>query len=129
LNALNNYDGDNPGNFRFNHIAKNSDDVNLQHVNMYTSSVHVPQCKEGITNRWSHFVTTSETIFMAKKALVPAEKIDRAILFLRNKRVMLDADLALVFGTTAKKLNQQVKRNLDRFPADFLFQLTDEEKA
>jgi hypothetical protein len=74
-------------------------------------------------------VTTSESIFMAKKALVPAEKIDRAILFLRNKRVMLDADLALVFGTTTKKLNQQVKRNLGRFPADFLFQLTDEEKA
>src|SRR5574337_146589 len=65
---------------------------------------------------------------MAKKAIIPAEKIDRAILLLRNKRVMLDADLALVFGTTTKKLNQQVKRNIDRFPSDFLFQLTDEEK-
>lgn len=73
-------------------------------------------------------MTTSETVFMAKKGLVPAEKIDRAILFLRNKRVMLDADLALVFGTTTKRLNQQVKRNIGRFPPDFLFQLTDEEK-
>lgn len=42
---------------------------------------------------------------------------------------MLDADLALVFGTTTKKLNQQVKRNFSRFPSDFLFQLTEEEKA
>lgn len=41
---------------------------------------------------------------------------------------MLDADLAVVFGTTTKRLNERVKRNLDRFPGDFLFQLTDEEK-
>lgn len=66
---------------------------------------------------------------MAKKAIVPAEKIDRAIISLRQKRVMLDADLAMVFGTTTKRLNERVKRNIDRFPADFLFQLTDEEKA
>ena len=65
---------------------------------------------------------------MARRTIVPAEKIDRAILFLRSKRVMLDADLALVFGTTTKRLNERVKRNVDRFPADFLFQLTDEEK-
>ena len=58
---------------------------------------------------------------MTKKAIVPTEKIDRAIILLRNKRVMLDADLATVFGTTTKKLNQQVKRNADRFPSDFLF--------
>ena len=66
---------------------------------------------------------------MAKRIIVPAEKIDRAILFLRSKRVMLDADLALVFGTTTKRLNQQMKRNINRFPSDFLFQLTEEEKA
>ena len=65
---------------------------------------------------------------MARRTIVPAEKIDRAILFLRSKKVMLDADLALVFGTTTKRLNERVKRNVDRFPADFLFQLTDEEK-
>ena len=65
---------------------------------------------------------------MTKRPLVPAEKIDRAILFLRSKRVMLDADLAVVFGTSTKRINERVKRNLDRFPADFLFQLTDEEK-
>lgn len=41
---------------------------------------------------------------------------------------MLDADLALVFGTSTKRLNQQVKRNMNRFPSDFFFQLADEEK-
>lgn len=65
---------------------------------------------------------------MAKNTIIPSEKIDRAILLLRNKRVMLDADLAMIFGTTTKRLNQQVKRNINRFPSDFLFQLTDEEK-
>ncbi len=65
---------------------------------------------------------------MAKKAVVPSDKIDRAILLIRNKRVMLDADLALVFGTTTKRLNERVKRNLDRFPNDFFFQLTPGEK-
>jgi hypothetical protein len=43
---------------------------------------------------------------MAKRTIVPAEKIDRAILFLRSKRVMLDADLAVIFGTTTKRINQ-----------------------
>ncbi len=58
---------------------------------------------------------------MAKKAIVPFEKIDRAILLIRNKRVMLDADLALVFGTTTKRLNERVKRNPDRFRMIFSF--------
>lgn len=65
---------------------------------------------------------------MAKKSVIPAEKIDRAILLLRGKRVMLDADLALIFGTTTKRLNERVKRNSHRFPVDFFFQLTAEEK-
>ncbi len=67
-------------------------------------------------------------MFMAKRIVVPYEKIDRAILLIRNKRVMLDADLALVFGTTTKRLNERVRRNTDRFPSDFFFQLTKEEK-
>jgi ORF6N domain len=65
---------------------------------------------------------------MKKGNSIPPEKIDRAILFLRGKRVILDTDLAMVFGTTTKRVNQQVKRNIDRFPAGFLFQLTDKEK-
>ena len=65
---------------------------------------------------------------MVKKAIIPEEKIDRAILYIRGKKVMLDADLAMVFGTSTKRINERVKRNIDRFPADFLFQLTNEEK-
>ncbi|MDP4261518.1 MAG: ORF6N domain-containing protein [Bacteroidota bacterium] len=65
---------------------------------------------------------------MKKRSIIPAEKIDRAILFLRNKRVMLDADLAMIFGTTTKRLNEQVRRNIDRFPPGFMFRLTQKEK-
>ncbi len=55
------------------------------------------------------------------------ERIEPRILLVREQRVMLDADLAELYGTTTKRLNEQVKRNLERFPADFMFQLTSEE--
>ena len=61
--------------------------------------------------------------------LIPAEQLDRAILLIRDQRVMLDADLATLFGVSTRALNQAVKRNLERFPADFLFRLTPDEKA
>ena len=54
---------------------------------------------------------------------------DRRIVSIREQRVILDADLAEVYGVTTKALNQAVKRNADRFPADFSFLLTDLEKA
>ncbi len=60
--------------------------------------------------------------------LVPAERIERAILEIRGLRVMLDADLAALYGVSTKALNQAVKRNLDRFPATFMFRLTAEER-
>lgn len=60
--------------------------------------------------------------------LVPAEQIDRAILFIRGEKVMLDLDLASIYGVTTKALNQAVKRNETRFPSDFMFQLTEAEK-
>jgi hypothetical protein len=59
--------------------------------------------------------------------LVPAEQIQSHILVIRGLRVMLDADLARLYGVTPKRLNEQVKRNLRRFPDDFMFQLTREE--
>ncbi len=59
--------------------------------------------------------------------LVPAERIDRAIILLRGHKVMLDADLAQLYAVETKALNRAVKRNLDRFPVDFMFQLTPEE--
>ncbi len=59
--------------------------------------------------------------------LVPAERIQSRILVLRGQRVLLDADLAAIYEVSTKQLNQAVKRNADRFPEDFMFQLTWEE--
>jgi hypothetical protein len=56
-----------------------------------------------------------------------AENIAQSILFLRGQRVILDRELAAIFGVTTKRLNEQVKRNAERFPEDFMFQLTPEE--
>ena len=69
---------------------------------------------------------------MAKKKLttaIPAERIERAILLIRDQRVMLDADLATLYGVETKRLVEAVKRNIDRFPDDFMFQLTKDEFA
>jgi hypothetical protein len=61
------------------------------------------------------------------RTLIPTERIEQAILLIRGQKVMLDADLAAIYGVTTKRLNEQFKRNHDRFPADFAFQLTPEE--
>ena len=67
---------------------------------------------------------------MAKQtALIPAERIERAILLIRRHKVMLDRDLAVLYGVRPIALRQQVKRNQRRFPADFMFQLTPQEAA
>jgi hypothetical protein len=66
---------------------------------------------------------------MTETSLVPARRIERAILVLRGQKVILDSDLAAFYGVTTKRLNEQLKRNADRFPADFAFQLTAEEHA
>jgi hypothetical protein len=65
---------------------------------------------------------------VAKAALpVPAERIAGAILIVRGQKVIVDADLAALYGVETRRLNEQVRRNPDRFPADFMFQLTAEE--
>lgn len=56
------------------------------------------------------------------------QPIDSRILILRRQRIILDSDLADLYGVTTKRLNEQVKRNNERFPADFMFQLTSTEK-
>jgi hypothetical protein len=61
--------------------------------------------------------------------LIPADVIERKILLIRGHKVMLDAALAELYGVPTKRLNEQVKRNTDRFPADFAFQLTAAEWA
>ncbi len=59
---------------------------------------------------------------------VPDEMVMTKILLIRGKKVMIDKDLAELYGVTTKRLNEQVKRNTKRFPIDFMFQLTEEEK-
>ncbi len=62
------------------------------------------------------------------KALIPVEVIEQRILLIRGQRVMLDADLAMLYGVPTRVLNQAVRRNLKRFPQDFMFKLTQPEK-
>ena len=67
---------------------------------------------------------------MKKRAPVnPTDSVEPHILTLRGQKVIVDADLAAIYGVTTKRLNEQVKRNQKRFPADFMFQLTRAEFA
>jgi hypothetical protein len=63
------------------------------------------------------------------KQLVPLESIERRILLIRGQKVLFDADLAELYRVSTKRLNEAVKRNADRFPPDFMFQLTEKEAA
>ncbi|HKW27758.1 MAG TPA: ORF6N domain-containing protein [Verrucomicrobiae bacterium] len=62
-----------------------------------------------------------------KAELIRPPQIEQAILLIRGQRVMLDRDLAAMYGVSTGNLNKAVQRNLDRFPADFMFRLTAEE--
>jgi hypothetical protein len=64
-----------------------------------------------------------------QEGIIPIGQIEQRILLIRGQRVILDADLADLYGTSTKRLNEQVKRNPGRFPEDFMFQLTEKEKA
>jgi hypothetical protein len=63
------------------------------------------------------------------KEVISIERIARAILVIRREKVMLDSDLAALYGVTTGNLNKAVKRNAERFPTDFMFQLDAEEVA
>jgi len=62
-----------------------------------------------------------------QSAIVLVEKAESKILLIRDQKVILDSDLALLYGVTTSRLNEQVRRNIERFPDDFMFQLTKEE--
>ncbi len=64
---------------------------------------------------------------MAKHPVTPSVSVESRILILRHQRVILDRDLAELYGVPVRQLNQQVKRNRERFPADFMFRLTPKE--
>lgn len=63
------------------------------------------------------------------RSVIPAERIERSILLIRGHKVILDADLAELYGVETRALVQAVRRNLERFPDDFMFQLTKKEFA
>ena len=62
-----------------------------------------------------------------KKALVPIDRIQSKILLVRGQKVLLDQDIAELYGVETGQLTRQVRRNIERFPSDFMFQLTKEE--
>jgi hypothetical protein len=63
------------------------------------------------------------------KEIIPIERVVRSIRWIRGHKVLLDSDLAILYGVTTGNLNKAVKRNADRFPSDFMFQLKAEELA
>jgi len=65
---------------------------------------------------------------MKRQSLIPLERIQLSILIIRSERVILDTDLAGLYGVATKRLNEQVRRNRKRFPEDFMFQLSKAEK-
>ena len=65
---------------------------------------------------------------MSKGLIIPDERIEKIILLVRDQKVIVDADLAELYGVSTKALNQAVTRNDQRFPPDFMLRLTKEEK-
>jgi hypothetical protein len=61
------------------------------------------------------------------RSLVPIEVIEKKILFVNGQKVLLDSDFAALYGVTTKRLNEQVRRNAKRFPADFMYPVSQEE--
>jgi hypothetical protein len=64
-----------------------------------------------------------------KLVKIPVERLEKAIFLIRGEKVMLDRDLAELYGVETRMLNQSVRRNLERFPPDFVFELTRDEIA
>lgn len=64
---------------------------------------------------------------MPEKLIIPDEIIMNKIFYIRDQKVMLDSDLAELYGVETRRLNEQVARNIDRFPEDFMFRLSDKE--
>jgi hypothetical protein len=60
-------------------------------------------------------------------SIIPDERVIDKIYLIRGEKVMIDSDLAELYGVETKRLNEQTKRNIERFPKDFMFQLTEKE--
>jgi hypothetical protein len=64
---------------------------------------------------------------LKRKNSIVSKPVEQSIMMLRGQKVILDTDLAALYGVTVKRLNEQVRRNVDRFPDDFFFQLSEDE--
>src|SRR5207244_2016729 len=71
-----------------------------------------------------HQMPTKKLSTSAHQFAIPSELVERRIYLIRGQKVMLDSDLAELYGVPTKRLNEQVKRNRKRFPLDFIWQLT-----
>jgi phage regulator Rha-like protein len=71
---------------------------------------------------------TNKLVTMPKRRVAPPFAVESRILFLRHQRVILDSDIAELYGVSVRTLNQQLKRNRQRFPSDFVFQLNTSEQ-
>lgn len=76
---------------------------------------------------WVHMAKKNEIAKVESTSIQPLENIENLIHVIRGKQVMLDRDLARLYGVETKVLNQAVKRNIERFPKDFMFQLSKDE--
>jgi hypothetical protein len=74
------------------------------------------------------YIEMGEITMPRRKSIVAIRKIEQSILVIRGEKVILDTDLAELYGVSTKVLNQAVKRNKQRFPSDFMFQLSKKEK-
>src|SRR5512145_2803555 len=75
------------------------------------------------------YLTVTANVPVTRQARAGLERMARSIVILTGRREPLDADLAVLYGVATARLNQQVRRNLERFPGDFMFQLSAEEHA
>lgn len=108
-----------------NTTAMNSGEWQAQNVCLNSIGPPEHRNRERSPPRMSHLKSQSVT----SNPVIPLERIERRILLIRGQKVMLDADLAGLYGVPTKKLNQAVKRNVERFPEDFMFRLTKHEAA
>ena len=94
-----------------------------------STRLHEPVLKLAVGDKFTNNPNHEQRAgFMnAKTPLIQPEQIEHAILLIRGQRVMLDRELAALYGVETKNLNKAVQRNRDRFPADFMFQLTADE--
>ena len=79
--------------------------------------------RSGCSSFWGLLFACQIMSKAKSKSLIPTERVEQAILLIRGQKVMLDSDLAQLYGVETKNLVKAVKRNIDRFPSDFMFQL------